>query len=256
MTADEISDIQPQLANCRDCWLQWGISGRSDSGLVYYRSGLLNAQLNGVLCLADCEPPDQAVDHALDQFVGVPWSWWVGRDSGPGVGDGLVRRGAVKVGTLPIMAVHLDKVASVQRPDALEIEATDDCDGVREWVRAYAPSIGVPPEALADVIRAAEESRTDGSHVVRVTGRVEGEPVATALMLDRQGVAGVYVVSTAPAHRRQGIGAAVTQAALGAGRERGLRIGTLQASSMGAPVYRRMGFEKVAEYEVFQFTES
>jgi predicted acetyltransferase len=71
-------------------------------------------------------------------------------------------------------------------------------------------------------------------------------------MLEAHGAAGVYVVTTAEANRHQGIGAALTAAALREGRERGLRVGTLQASAMGEPVYRRMGFETVAEYQLFQ----
>jgi predicted acetyltransferase len=66
------------------------------------------------------------------------------------------------------------------------------------------------------------------------------------------GVAGVYVVTTAEEHRRQGIGAVLTEAALRAGQERGLRVGTLQASGLGAGVYRRLGFSTVAEYELFK----
>ncbi|MFC9842685.1 hypothetical protein ACFWFF_37985 [Streptomyces sp. NPDC060223] len=38
------------------------------------------------------------------------------------------------------------------------------------------------------------------------------------------------------------MGTALTTAALDAGRERGLSVGTLQASPSGTPVYRRMGF--------------
>jgi hypothetical protein len=43
----------------------------------------------------------------------------------------------------------------------------------------------------------------------------------------------------------------MTAAALRAGRLRGRRIGTLQASSMGHPVCLRMGFQVVAEYRKF-----
>lgn len=50
---------------------------------------------------------------------------------------------------------------------------------------------------------------------------------------------------------QRGIGAAMTAAALRAGQERGRRIGTLQASSMGRPVYLRMGFQVVAQYRKF-----
>lgn len=47
-------------------------------------------------------------------------------------------------------------------------------------------------------------------------------------------------------------GTALTVAALEAGRERGLSVGTLQASPSGFPVYERMGFRTVAAYELFR----
>ncbi|MFE2088046.1 GNAT family N-acetyltransferase [Streptomyces sp. NPDC059460] len=65
-------------------------------------------------------------------------------------------------------------------------------------------------------------------------------------------VAGVYVVMTAEDQRREGIGTALTGAALEAGRERGLSVGTLQVSPFGFPVYEHLGFETVTAYELFR----
>ncbi|MEU4270902.1 GNAT family N-acetyltransferase [Streptomyces sp. NPDC026092] len=67
-------------------------------------------------------------------------------------------------------------------------------------------------------------------------------------------MAGVYVVTTTEDQHRQGIGAALTVAALEAGRARGLTVGTLQSSPAGFPVYERLGFETVATYELFQIS--
>lgn len=67
-------------------------------------------------------------------------------------------------------------------------------------------------------------------------------------------MAGIYAVTTAEPYRRRGIGTAITAAALRAGRDRGLRIGTLQATELGLPVYDRMGFEALGQYELFQLS--
>lgn len=94
--------------------------------------------------------------------------------------------------------------------------------------------------------------RGEDPRAVRFVARAGGRAVGTALLFDAHGVTGVYIVATAEAYRRRGIGAALTAAALAEGRRRGLRVGTLQAGGLGAPVYAGMGFAKVAEYELFR----
>ena len=58
-------------------------------------------------------------------------------------------------------------------------------------------------------------------------------------------------VATLPSARRRGFGAAITLAALLDGRNLGYRIGVLQSSDQGFPVYRRMGFVEVCRMEHF-----
>ena len=61
------------------------------------------------------------------------------------------------------------------------------------------------------------------------------------------GAAGIYNVTTVEAARGRGIGAAMTVAAVRHGADLGLDLATLQASTMGRPVYERLGFEFVCD---------
>jgi GNAT superfamily N-acetyltransferase len=251
MKGEETAALEPQLANCRDYWLGWGVQDRADDTLTYYRSGLPHGSLNGVLRLQSTEQMGRWVERAGRCLAGVPWLWWVGPDSARDLGVRLVDHGAVRVGAMPVMAVRTDRFAEAAGPPALRWETVDGVEALTEWVAAYMPSFGFAPRLLDDIVR-CEAERRDAADVVRVTGRLGGEAVGTALMFKAHGVAGVYVVTTAMAHRRQGIGAALTTAALKAGRARGARIATLQASGSGVPVYRRMGFQTIAEYQLYQ----
>jgi predicted acetyltransferase len=65
------------------------------------------------------------------------------------------------------------------------------------------------------------------------------------------GVAEIYNVTCLPEARRQGIGAAITQAPLLDACAIGYRIAILQASEAGAKVYRRLGFQDFGGLSVY-----
>jgi predicted GNAT family acetyltransferase len=65
------------------------------------------------------------------------------------------------------------------------------------------------------------------------------------------GIAGVYNVSTIPSRRRRGIGAAITCRAALDGVAEGCDASTLQASVLGDPVYRRMGYRAALTYHTW-----
>jgi predicted acetyltransferase len=64
-------------------------------------------------------------------------------------------------------------------------------------------------------------------------------------MLLHAEVAGIFAVATLAEARRRGIGTALTLVPLLEARRRGYRVSTLQATPMGFPVYRRLGFREV-----------
>jgi predicted GNAT family acetyltransferase len=68
------------------------------------------------------------------------------------------------------------------------------------------------------------------------------------MTLVTHGVAGVYWVGTTPDARGRGLAELCTRAAGNAGFDLGGRIASLQASPMGEPVYRRMGYVEVTRY--------
>ena len=80
---------------------------------------------------------------------------------------------------------------------------------------------------------------------------MDGLPAATALGYCGDEALGVYAVGTRPAYRRMGLGRAVTQACLTLGQDMGQHRAVLSASTMGMPLYRRIGFRTeriVAEF--------
>jgi GNAT superfamily N-acetyltransferase len=62
-------------------------------------------------------------------------------------------------------------------------------------------------------------------------------------------VGGIHWVATLEGRRGRGHGEALTWAAVAGGREAGCRVASLQASKLDRPVYARMGFAHVLDYE-------
>jgi GNAT superfamily N-acetyltransferase len=126
-------------------------------------------------------------------------------------------------------------------PPELRIVPVADAPSVDAWVTA-AGGLGavIPRGFLVDpLIRA-------------VVGLVDGVPVTHAFATATDGAIGLYAVGTVEDARRRGYGAAITWAAIRAGREAwGDRPVILQSSELGLPVYRRMGFREICRYAIW-----
>ena len=113
------------------------------------------------------------------------------------------------------------------------------------------PVAGLGPSHAAGV----RPARTERTTPVRSTCQPGGDctdtelsgelerPAGTAQLFLGAGVAGIYQVTCLPEARRQGIGGAVTWAALRAARARSYRVGILPASEQGSGVHRRLGYQ-------------
>ena len=246
VSADQLSAFH---RNCRSYWLGYGYTQRIDDGLTLYSSGAQHPQLNGVMWLGSGELATRVVE-ARRRLAGLPWLWWVSSDSDPETLATLLAAGGQQVGVAPVMAIRTDAVRTLPGPADLRIERLQEGSPLTPWVTAYAPAMGVM-EADIPLVVAAEAARTDDpGSLTRFEGRIDGEIVGVSELLIADGVAGVYLVATAEAFRRRGVGAAMTSAALALAREHGFPVATLQASPLGEPLYRAMGFSTVAEYQL------
>ena len=84
-------------------------------------------------------------------------------------------------------------------------------------------------------------------------GYLAGVPITSATLLIAGGLAGIYDVSTVPSARRQGLGAAITNACLVTAEIRGYHHAVLQASTEGVRVYQRLGFRELYREQNFSW---
>jgi GNAT superfamily N-acetyltransferase len=196
----------------------------------------------------------QAAFRARGQALG----WWIMPSTRPAdLPARLEARGFVRDAyETPAMTVDLDTLpGALPAPPELAVREALDPLTLRLWVQTFVRGMEIPAGAT-DVVFAAHASLGAAAEQPYRTylARLDGVPVATASLFLAAGVAGIVAVSTVPEARGQGIGAAVTLAPLLEARRLGYRIGTLMASPMGAPVYRRMGFTEVARFAQYVWT--
>ena len=138
-------------------------------------------------------------------------------------------------------------------PAGFSLRTVEDRTGIPAFRRVMGMVYHIPGGFLRTIFPGSLFQEEDPGRQVRlIAGYSGGRPVAGAVLVLTDDIAGVYWVATDPRHRRRGYGEAVTWAALAAGRALGARGGFLQASPVGRPVYERMGFRTVLHYEQFQ----
>lgn len=131
----------------------------------------------------------------------------------------------------------------------LSIEVVSNVTTLRVYNDTMTSGFGSGPWAQHELL----DSRAliDAIGITNYLGRVDGEPVATALLFSCHRIAGLFNISTAPAYRGRGFGAAMTWRAAADGAADGCLGAYLQASEMGAPVYARLGFLPVRTYRTW-----
>jgi len=156
----------------------------------------------------------------------------------------LTARGYVRGLDLPCM-VFDGESCEAPRVAGLEIAAVRDGEGLAHFQRTAFESFGYPVE-VAPLALTAE--LIDLPHVTAFVGYMHGEPAVCSMLITTGEIAGLYWVGTLAAHRKLGVGAALTAHAVNDGLARGCKRACLQASPMGKPVYSRIGFTHARTY--------
>lgn len=183
---------------------------------------------------------------------GMPFTAWTREHADGALEGALLAAGWTLLTRVPGMAFHDGDGPPVRPPAGVVVRRVAD----RADRAAYAAvageawtAYGTEPASTAAHFDAPEH--LCGPNTAAFLAWRATTPLAGAVLYESHGVAGIGWVSTRSDARGCGLGAAVTWAAVHEGLRRGARFASLQASPMGEPVYRRMGFGTVARYGVF-----
>lgn len=224
--------------------------------LSWLLTGVPDAFLN-VVFRTDLPPddPGEIVDEALGRFRSrhvARLSWWVETPGGD-QGQLLVSRGLTFNPGGTAMAADVRPIrADVPPATGLKIVPVQDRAALQPWIQVMRVGFGLPELAqrrLLELFAAVALEPPMHTYLAMLDGR----PVATAQLFVGAGVAGIYNVTCLPEARGRGIGTAVTRAALLEARRQGYDLSILQASDLGYPVYRRLGFQDYGRLNTYEF---
>lgn len=193
--------------------------------------------------------PNYKLERTLERVLayyarsGVPHRLHLGSEHAA-LGQELLARGYAEGKAVPCMVLTGARceAAAVK---GLRVERVADAAQLAHFQRIAFESFGYPV-AIAPV--ALTEDLLRLPHAELFVGFYEGEPACCSMLLVTGDMAGVYWVGALAGYRQKGLGAAITAHAVAAGVARGCKDACLQASEMGAPVYRRLGFVEARRY--------
>jgi GNAT superfamily N-acetyltransferase len=225
--------------------------------LTWFITNVPDHFMNLVVCTQ--LPPEGAaelIEHALDHFrsLHIRKVTWLVQE---GVLAAEIKKYLLSYGlTLnesfgAEMAADLSSMPEdVPVPTGLKIVRVEDKETLQQWIHVASIGFHVPAEyenVWYEFFVEAVFEQPFWSYLAVLDDR----PVGTSQLFLSAGVAGIYNVTCVPEARGQGIGAAITLAPLLDARAIGYRIAILQASEMGARVYRRLGFQDFGQLSVY-----
>jgi GNAT superfamily N-acetyltransferase len=213
-------------------------------GVFAFTTGIPLSIFNGCVVVEPSVGQDIGAGIRWAQSLGLPFQVVADGPWSSGVEPIAVQHGLEPdADPEPVMVMHPLPRLPAPAPAITVLEAS-----IREF-RDVSVATGIPREFAA---RLYTDSFASDPDVRLFVARTDGRTVSKSIAIRTGDVAGVYDVATIPEARRRGAGAAVTWAALGAARDWGCESAVLQASPMGYPVYRAMGFRTVASYTMFR----
>lgn len=165
----------------------------------------------------------------------------------------LRKHGFILKDNSPAMAIDLKRFTpGPPRLNELHIHEVESDKDLQVFMDVTARAYEVPHRdhgKFLEILRSLEVGSR--SRYKCYLGTLNGQPVATSLLFITGGAAGIYWIGTVPESRGLGVGTQMTTRPLMDARIAGLNIATLQATEMGEPVYRRIGFKECFRFDVY-----
>ncbi|MHB8513721.1 MAG: GNAT family N-acetyltransferase [Actinomycetota bacterium] len=223
-----------------------GCEAPEQEGLLTYFSMAEDPAFNPTVVISEPDDPVGALDRRASEYAArsIGFGFETPQGLAPRLEQAALDRGMRWKQNIP--AMMLQPIPDLPDDSRFDIRIVEDETSLDEHVRVQAQGFESPIENVRVFTP---------SSLLRVSkfflAYIDGEPAATSIVGITGNAAGIFGVSTRPEFRNKGIGRAVTRAAIAHAAEAGCDFAYLHATSMGLPVYERLGFKTLTYYKLY-----
>ena len=149
--------------------------------------------------------------------------------------------------------MYIDKISRNSNCKILKISQVTDLISLRNFIEVYKKIIPVEGNSIEKFyLSAAPFIFEKQSSLKLFIGYVDQQPVATGALFLNADVAGVWDITTLPDFRNLGIATKMVHRMLFYAHDLyNYKIGVLTATKSGEEVYKKIGFQKIKEFFIF-----
>ena len=248
-----LSDLNFIEAN-RELVRRAGGTVLDEDGLTFWASGHpLPVLANAVVRVDRSVPAAQVLERGRRFFAARDRGFTVNLlgESDAELGPHCEAAGLLQMGDMPGMVLD-QRLPDAPLAPGVTLRTVETEADVTEFARvngeAYA-TYGMPADCTPAMLNRLDVLRAP--HIVSVLAETGGKAAAAAMIILSHGIGGVYWVGTTPDARGKGLAELVTRRVSNIAFDLGARMVVLQASPMGEPIYRRMGYHEVTRYPYY-----
>lgn len=238
-------------------WLSLGLETQMAVQTTQVITGIPHPLLNLVLrAQFPIKESTHLIRSLINQFAErrLPFSWWVDRHSTPyKLGEQLQANGLSKLGVFPGMGLFLkDLEISSFYPKNFKIEPVNTPEKMQLWGSVMQNTFHLPDSIRESYVAIYNKKGFGpGQPFDHFLGSVDGKPIASSTLFIYEDIAGIYNLTVLPDSRGHGYATAMIMNLLFQAQLRQCRLSVLQSSSMMVNVYKRLGFFKLMEWQVY-----
>lgn len=194
-----------------------------------------------------------------DFYADIPYSIWI-KEMDNAAKERVVRHGFSPILFFPVMTLDMSVLTHKIVDDNIIIRPVEGDDELfNVWVpiiaQAYLPHVKGDDQknyiAQLGIFIKYLQYVLDPRNIHFYLGCFDGVPAATGMFVLSKDFVGVHWIGTLPEFRKRGLGFAVTNVPLHEFKNKGMDKALLFASSSGYPLYEKMGFKRLLNYEVY-----